>query len=265
MRDLIKNPWTKRLAQLAFAAIIIYFMAGYIEQQWDQIKDEPLSINPLVLIVAQIGFIIGMVVIQPMGTLLAIRGLGGKLTVAEVWQAFFTGQVAKYLPGSLWSLPSRGFLYNQRGLPAKNSVEVVLWETGLAVVGATILFIISLPLLWDYRYLPLIILEIGGFSVAFIGGSIALRIPIFRNFFSRFGIFRKLIDIFPHLPTRVVVQALLVYMLQWMVIGASFMGIVYALDDSHQPWRNSRGNWVISGCVGSGIADIHYTGGHRYP
>lgn len=231
MHRLFNKKWIKLAAQLALAAAIIYFMAGYLQEQWDQIKDERLTVHPLMLFLAQIGFIIGMG-IQPLGTWIAIRGLDGKLSRVEVWQAFFTGQVAKYLPGSLWSLPSRGFLYNQRGMPAKGSIEVVLWETGLAVVAATLLFIISLPLLWGYQYLPLIVLEIGGFSLAFMGAAILLRFEGLRGLFGRIRLLQKLLDIFPHLPIKAMVQALALYLLMWVIIGSSFMGIVYALDDN---------------------------------
>ena len=197
LRQLIGNPWIRRLAQAVLAIAILYFMIVYLQDQWEQIEDDPPTVNLAVLALAQLGIVVGMVGIQPIGTLLAIRGLDGRLNAAEVWQAFFIGQIAKYLPGSLWSLPSRGFLYNQRGLPAKNSFEVVLWETGLAVVAAAILFIGALPMLWGYTYLPLIVLEIGGFSVAFLGGSFLLRVPQIKQPFTRIKLLSRVLDAFP--------------------------------------------------------------------
>lgn len=261
MQQLIKNPWLKRGAQTLFASAILYFMVGYLQDQWSQIENEPLNPDPLVLLLAQLGFIIGMG-IQPFGTFIAIRGLDGKLTIPEVWQAFFIGQIAKYLPGSLWSLPSRGFLYNQRGLPIKNSVEVVLWETGLAVVAATLLFfIVSVSLLWDYQYLPLIVLEIGGFSLAFLGAGIALRVPIIHAQFTRFGIFRRLLEIFPHLPLRQVALMLGFYVFQWTIIGAAFMGVVYSLDDSISLSEFLQGIGLFPGVWAVGLLIVITPGG----
>jgi glycosyltransferase 2 family protein len=261
IQRLIKNPWVKRFAQVALAGAILYFMIGYLQDQWSQIENEPLTIDPIVLIVAQLGFIVGMG-IQPFGTFLAQRGLGGELSKAAVWQAFFAGQVAKYLPGSLWSLPSRGFLYNQRGLPAKKSIEVVLWETGLAVVAATLLFFsVSAVLLWEYRYLPLIVLEIGGFSAAFLGAGIGLRHPTLRRFFSRIGIVRKLLDIFPHLPLRYVAAITAFFVVQWLIIGAAFMGVVYALDSSITAAEFARGVGVFPGVWAVGLLIVITPGG----
>lgn len=261
LTQIIKNPWVKRSAQLVLGAAILYFMVGYLQDQWSQIENEPLTINPVMLLLAQIGFIIGMG-IQPFGTLLAMRGLGGTLTRAEVWQAFFAGQVAKYLPGSLWSLPSRGFLYNQRGLPAQNSIEVVLWETGLAVVAATLLFFtVSVSLLSGYRYLPLIALEIGGFSVAFLGAGIVLRHPTIHGLFARFGLFRRLLDIFPNLPLRSIGLITAFYVLQWIIIGAAFMGLVYALDGSVTATEFLRGVGLFPGVWAVGLLIVITPGG----
>ncbi len=229
MRRLWQLGWLRVGIQLVFFAIIGYFMVRYISAQWEQIDEAPPKLNIPLLIVAQLGVLISMG-IQPFGTWLIIRGLGGNLSKPQVWQAFFLGQIAKYLPGSLWSLPSRGFLYNQRGLEGQRSIETVIWETGLAVVAATLVGILTIPLLLDSIYLPLIMLEIGGFSAVFSLASILLRQRGFNTWLRKHIPFAKsLLAIFPYLSPKIMLQALGLYIVQWVIMGASFVGIVLAL------------------------------------
>lgn len=229
IRRLWQLGWLRIIAQVAFFAIIAYFMIQYISAQWDQIDHDPPQINIAILLLAQLSILASMA-LQPYGTWLIIRGLGGNLSKPQVWHAFFIGQVAKYLPGSVWSLPSRGFLYNQRGLQPQRSIEVVIWETGLAVVAATTVGLLAVPLLIDSIYLPLIALEIGGFSLAFLTASATLRQPRFKQWLQEhMPLTKPLLSIFPYLPNTVMLQALGVYIVQWVFMGLAFMGIVLAL------------------------------------
>ncbi len=225
-----KLSWLRTLVQIFFFIAIGYFMAQYVQTQWDQISHNPPQVNWLILLVAQLGIMISMG-IQPFGTWLIIKNLNGTLSKPQVWQAFFIGQVAKYLPGSVWSLPSRGFLYNQRGLDSKRSIETVIWETGLAVVAATLVGILTIPLFTNSVYLPLIFLEIGGFSTIFLGSSILLRRTKINLWLrNRIPFSTSLLNIYPHLPIWIMLKALAFYIVQWLLMGISFIGILIALE-----------------------------------
>lgn len=229
LKQLSRLGWLRTASQVVFFALIGYFMIEYISGQWEQISDAPPDLNIPILLLALLGITLSMG-IQPFGTWHIIRNLGEELSKAKVWQAFFIGQIAKYLPGSIWSLPSRGFLYNQRGVSPQRSVETVIWETGLAVVAATLVGILAAPLLIDSIYFPLIVLEIGGFSIVFIGTGIVLRRKQFSMWLGdKIPFTKPLLAIFPHLPASTVLPTLLIYVGQWLLMGMSFTGIALAL------------------------------------
>jgi hypothetical protein len=149
-----------------------------------------------------------------------------------MWHAFSLGMVAKYLPGSVWSLPSRAVLY--KGLGITRNLEVVYWETGLTVVAAALVALSALPLLSRLDIFLPILLLIGGGSVAFLVGSWLLKRGWLHTLELQLGA-----------PTML--AAMLVYVLTWAVIGCSFMLMVRAAGGA---WNGHTvglfaGGWAV--------------------
>ncbi|MBN1679845.1 MAG: flippase-like domain-containing protein [Anaerolineae bacterium] len=220
----------KNAVQLALAAAILFFMGRYLLARWDAIKDEDLDPNLWLLALAQLVILVGMG-LQPLGSWVIVRGLGGTTSRAAVWQAFFVGQVAKYLPGGIWALPSRAYLYSQRGLPPSRSVEAIFWEVGLTVSGAVLFGVLSVPLLLDFDYWPLVAGFLGLFVIVFVAANIVLRVAWARALVARLpGGETVLRALALHLPVRTAAGIALFYVADWCVIGLGFAGLVYAFE-----------------------------------
>lgn len=214
------NVVRKALQTIIFLVILI-FAIRYLHQQWGRLSQEDFQINAGWLMMAVGLFVLGLNLL-PIGSWMIIRYLGGGVPLRTIWQVFFLGQLAKYLPGGIWSLPGRMFLYNQRGLSREQSLETVFWETGLMVVGATIVAVAGLPLLLSFDYLPLVILLVGGFSAAFVGGTIGImRYPHLIQ-----QLPGSLKNLSLHLSVSNIFGLVLLYALLWFLIGGAMVALV---------------------------------------
>ncbi|NDJ77452.1 MAG: flippase-like domain-containing protein [Chloroflexi bacterium] len=230
-REKMRQPVIRRLAQVILIVVIVVFMVRYIQGQWDQIRDEQLDVSVTGLVAAQFFFLVGLTAL-PVGSWLALRALGRPLSKIEVWHAFFLSMLAKYLPGSIWSLPGRSYLYTQRGVPAAQSVASVFWETALMVSAAVLLGMLGLPTLTGYPYLPPVLLLLSLSAVVFIGGGLALQAGRVRAMLLKVPVVGRVLRALQLgdnvLTTRQLVQIVVSYVLSWLVIGCGLATLAAA-------------------------------------
>ncbi|MFP4322441.1 MAG: lysylphosphatidylglycerol synthase domain-containing protein [Anaerolineales bacterium] len=169
-------PWWRALLQYGFLALVLVFMGLYIADQWAMINQSSVTINWAWLILAQVLFTLGMGLFPFWGRQLVYR-MDGQIAVPHMLRVFYLSMVAKYLPGSIWSLPSRSYLYFRYGLTAEQSLAVMIWEAGTMTCGAILLAIIAIPLLTGSYYLGLIWGLFGAFLVAFCAVALVLPRP----------------------------------------------------------------------------------------
>lgn len=207
----------------------------HLVNQWNQIRAESFHLNPLLLGIAQLGFLVGILILPYGGWILA-RRLDAPVSKASMWHAFNLGMVAKYLPGSVWSLPSRAVLY--RGLGITRNLEVIYWETGLMVVAATGVALLGLPLFIKLDVFLAIILLLGGGSSAFLVGSWLLKRGQFSGWLPEF-------DLQLSLPSMI--AALLIYAVAWIILGLSFMVMIHATGGEWNAYTIGlfAGGWAV--------------------
>ena len=251
------KSWQRRIVralQVILGVGLLYFISRYVWQQWDQIRHESLHPDVALIVMAQAGYALGMGA-QPFGSWLIVRALGASSSKPAIWHAFFIGQVAKYLPGSVWSLPSRAYLYHQRGLPAARSVEAIFWEASLTVTGAVFLAALGLPLLADFDYLLLLAVVLGGFVLVFAGAVIFFRSPLLRAYLQRLPAENRLLNGLKtfelHLTPAQIVTITLFYVVDWLIIGLGFAALAAAFgaDLTAARWIQAAGlfagGWAI--------------------
>ncbi|MEQ8672050.1 MAG: lysylphosphatidylglycerol synthase domain-containing protein [Aggregatilineales bacterium] len=221
-----------RAVQIIFFLALLIFVGVYLRDQLAQLRDNPLAINWTMLIFAQIGMTIGLGLL-PLGSLLILRDLEENQRPFVIWRAFFISNIAKYLPGSIWALPGRMFLYQRAGVPTAKSVIAVFWEVLLMVTGAGITALLSLRLVTHYLPSGLVFSVIFGGIVLVVIGVLSLRSEKFINWLKSQklpSILRRLLDrpdLWLSLPQ--ILMVIFVYIVAWVVIGLSFAGIVYAI------------------------------------
>lgn len=236
------RPLLTRAAQLVLFVLIAWFIVQYLRDQSAQIQDATFKPDGVTLGLAQVSLVIGLLGL-PFGSWLVLRAIGYPLEKVAVWQIFYVSLLTKYLPGSIWSLPSRSYLYTQRGVPTGHSVVSVFWETALMVSGAVAVSLLGISTLTGSAYLgPVIALLIAG-SVGLIGGGLALQSGPIRARLAKLPVIGRVFRLLV-LPDHILTvrQLLLIggyYALNWLVLGAGFAGTVAAFKADLTP-----GEWV---------------------
>ncbi len=258
----------KRRVQLFCAALLIFFVIRYLNSQWEQVRQTPVVIDWGLLAVAQFGMTLGLGML-PWGSWLALKYLGHVRPAAEVWRIFFISNLAKYLPGSVWALPGRAFLYQRSGVPAGKSIAAVFWEVLLMIMTTSALALLSIPLIAHYVDARVLAVGILLGVIGTIGGGFLLHSPAFRRWLPaaiQVRFFRPDIGQMA-LSVSQIAKMILAYLLSWSVIGLSFAAMMASLSPNLSVLRWAElaglycGTWLIGFLAffapgGIGVRDV---------
>jgi len=153
----------KRILQVSLIVVIFYFLAKNLYVNWNKIVKYDWNINYYFLTYSFLLLIVGSFLIA-LGWNLILRVLGGRLGYKRALRIFFITDLAKYVPGKVWTMVGKVYLCAKEGIPiAKTSASVVI-QPLIQVIAGIMMFLISLPF-WTktsgfmsklYLFLPLI-------------------------------------------------------------------------------------------------------------
>ena len=103
---------------LALLAVALYEQAGRL---WHEVQRLSLPIVLLAFALSLAGLVCSMMVWREM-----LADLGSRLSIPEAWRIMFIGQLAKYVPGSIWPVLAQSELGADRGIPRSRSALSVL-------------------------------------------------------------------------------------------------------------------------------------------
>lgn len=159
-----------------------------------------------------------------------LRSLGEVRRVGEVATWFFAGELAKYIPGGVWSLIGRGEIARRAGVPRVVSYQSVAISLATTAAGALVLFLSLLPLVTvnsALGYLPLI-------AAALLLGTFV--VPGVRRRLSR------LMTVLPpsgaaveHIDSSRTLILVLTALPSWILYGAASTSFATALGYPHDP------------------------------
>jgi hypothetical protein len=254
MTDSARFQRFQQLASLALVVLLAVLVGRYLSRQWDQIDQQMHTIQGPWLLLAGLGFVVGLGTL-PVNTWLVLRCLGIALPIREVMRIFFLSQVAKYLPGSIWTLPSRAFFYTRRQVPGSKSIAAVIWEVVLMIAGAVLIAVLGSGKLAEETFLPAAMLALGVLLVGMFVLSVVLKSARVRELGTRLPLPERVSANMLSFMTQLSPQRLglmtLAYAFSWMVIGLAFMTLAYAVqpDIDAADWLSFAGlfagAWVI--------------------
>jgi len=153
----------KRILQVLLIVVIFYFLARNLYLNWNKIVQYDWNINYYFLAYSFLLLMVGSFLIA-LGWNLILRVLGGKLGYKRALKIFFITDLAKYVPGKVWTIVGKVYLCAKEGIPiAKTSASVVI-QPLIQVIAGILMFLLSLPF-WTktsdfmsrlYLFLPLI-------------------------------------------------------------------------------------------------------------
>jgi glycosyltransferase 2 family protein len=133
-----------RVIRLGFLAAVLALLAVALVDQGDTLWHQVQRISAAVVLLAfalnLCGLVCSLMVWREM-----LATLGSRLSVAEAWRIFFIGQLAKYIPGSIWPVLAQSELGADRGIPRSRSALSVLVCYPVMICSGAVVAAITLP------------------------------------------------------------------------------------------------------------------------
>lgn len=221
------------------------FLAWALADQWIDVRARLNEFHWPLLGVAFVCVLVGTVC-----SMLAYRtllfDLGSPLPWAATSRVFFLGQIAKYLPGSLWAVAAQGELARVVGVPRRRSASALLTSILLSIalgfmLGIGLLPTLSSDALQEFWWLLLLVpLAVMSLSPSLISRAINLllhvaRRPPLERPFSRAGVARA--------------SGLLLAM--WIAFGLHLGAIMVGLGaKGAEVWPGAIGGFAVAWSVG---------------
>jgi len=141
---LVGKKTLRRILQILLIVIIFYFLAKNLYVNWNEIAEYDWNLNYYFLTFSFVLLIIVSILIA-LGWNLILRMLGAKLSYKRALKIFFVTELAKYIPGKVWTMVGKVYLCAKEGIPvAKTSASVVILPL-IQVVSGMLIFLASLP------------------------------------------------------------------------------------------------------------------------
>ena len=122
---------------LALLALAFYKQAGTL---WHEVQKLSWPVVLLAFVLSLGGLVCSLMVWREM-----LADLGSRLSVAEAWRIMFIGQLAKYVPGSVWPVLAQSELGADRGIPRSRSALSVLLCYVVMTCSGAVVAAITLP------------------------------------------------------------------------------------------------------------------------
>src|SRR5215469_16860372 len=127
-----------RVVRIAFLAAVLALLAVALVDQGDTLWHEVRRLSaPVVLLAFALnlcGLVCSLMVWREM-----LADLGSRLSIAEAWRIMYVGQLAKYIPGSIWPVLAQSELGADRGIPrSRSALSVILCYAVMTSSGAVV-------------------------------------------------------------------------------------------------------------------------------
>ncbi len=134
----------KRVLQVILIAVIFYFLARNLYVNWNKIVEYDWRINYYFLVFSWLlsiggGFLIAL------GWNLILRVLGGRLNYKRALKIFFITDLAKYIPGKVWTMVGKVYMCKEEGVPVAVTSTSVVIQPLIQVISGLLIFLLSLP------------------------------------------------------------------------------------------------------------------------
>ena len=185
------------------------------------------------LIFAQLFFAVGYAIF-PFASYLTLKYIGHALPKEKVWEIYYVSTLMKYLPGSIWSLPGRVFLYQRVGVPAQKGTSSLFWELALMVSSGIFVSLLCVPLIAFYLPLPIVL---SGFAAFFIGIGVlfwGLHSEGLYRSIERIGLLRPLVTVVAAPLNRLNLKQVFtitgIFLISWVILGVGFTLLIRAFQ-----------------------------------
>ena len=136
----------KILLKWAIVTAIFFFLGKMVWENWVQVKEVPFTLRWTSLMFSTLIFAFSYFIQLWAWYLITLR-LGIALSLRETLESWFYSQLGKYLPGKVWLLLGRFYLYESKGKSKKIISAALYYEMVTIILAGGIIFVSSLVLL----------------------------------------------------------------------------------------------------------------------
>ncbi len=222
-----------RLAlQVAIILLCLIPIGRQAAQDWGEVGVLVRQLQSSALIAATLALVIGSLFL-PTAMAAFTRGAAGRIRYRDSALAYYASQPMKYLPGNFWILPGRVMLLRGLGYDASLSSAALIFEMTTQALSSALMAVVMLGLsgftsLW--RGAAWLILA----GTLAVSALLVVAPPLVLRLLRRPSPIREAIAQLATVPLaariRNLVLATALFVAMWLLMGASFYGLVVATD-----------------------------------
>lgn len=138
----ITLPVVLRWVTAFLGALAFFYVVGVLLTQWRSAQAIPQAVSPGGILCAFLASTASLWLIAATWYWV-LRRAGIEVTPTDAMQAWFTGNLYKYIPGQIWMAVGRTLKGTQLGVPARASLATTIAEQGLSVLIAAFLLCLA--------------------------------------------------------------------------------------------------------------------------
>jgi len=214
---MINNDTVKIIVKTGIACVILYFLGKIFYENWSELLKYDFSVNLTNMAFAWFCRL-GHIFLMAFAWHLITKKMKMNLTYSQNISKWFYSNLGKYLPGKVWLLVGRAYLYQKENISKKMIAAAFSLEVACGVIASGIVIIVSIVVcgLFEFRsQLYLILLLVAA-------GLIFLHPKIFAGTLNWFLVKLKRATINVRFKYIDLLEIILVYIISWVLLGVGF-------------------------------------------
>ncbi len=235
-----------KLCKILFGVLVVVFLVWYFLKNWDEFSDKIKNVDMGIFVFSMLFYFVYKYTLASLWHYIT-RINDCSISYEKAVTSYLYSILGKYIPGKVFMLAARLTYYKEENAPLSKVTVCFFIENVCTLLGAAMLFIISLfffpnSLLEDYKWLTLLLI------VAFF---VCIH-PRIINFFLRIvgKLFKKNLEI--PMKYSQMLKVVLLFIGNWLIIGVGFFiltkSIYPAIELSHLLF--CAGIWGVSAIMG---------------
>lgn len=243
-------PWLRgKGGRFLLTALLIVPALAFIgyrsARNWDQIRDYRWTFHPGFAALALAGYVLALLCVLWAWNRLMGR-LAGFTNLGENARILCLSNLPKRIPGSIWYMAGRAYLYGQHGVAVSATLTAMALEIALTTVAGLVTYLLTLPLVAGAGTPLRLGIALGLLLLLGIGLQPALFNRALAFLLRKLGSQTQI-----RIDYRDLGIPLLIYVLAWCVGGATLYATIRAIYPLSWPQLPAVvGTWAASGAIG---------------
>lgn len=224
MSKKISKSAVPKIIKTAFGVLAVVFIAWYFYENRDEFSEKITSVDPVIFAVSMLFYFAYKISLASLFHYITKLN-GCAVGYGKALTAYLLSIFGKYIPGKVFMLAARLTCYKEEGAPLSKVTVCFFIENVCTLLGAAMLFILSLfffpnNLLDDYRRLT--ILLIAAFFVVIHPKVINALLKIICKIFKR--------ELEIPMKYSQILKVVLMFIGNWLIVGFGFFMLVRSVN-----------------------------------